>query len=123
MTNGVIRVALERDVGKGSRHPHVERIMQKQIRQAGAYHPSLRSSRRARHDAAVLHLHRVLQPALDVEQHSRTVRMMTNRLERVVHAPRLSCKKAGQARIFTPNGELSGEIPIDKSPGTTLTIE
>src|SRR3981189_3576708 len=81
MTNGVIRVALERDVRTPSRHPHVERIMQKQIRQDGAYDPSLRRSRHARHDAAVLHLHRSLQPALDVEQHPRTARMTTNRLE------------------------------------------
>src|SRR2546430_17722448 len=43
MTIGVIRVALERDVRTGSRHPHVERIMQKQIRQDGAYDPSLRT--------------------------------------------------------------------------------
>src|ERR1700747_3326872 len=67
MTNGVIRVALERDVRTPSRHPHVERIMQKQIRQDGAYDPSLRRSRHSRHDAAILHLHRSLQPALDVE--------------------------------------------------------
>jgi hypothetical protein len=33
----IIRVALERDVRTPSRHPHVERIMQKQIRQDGAY--------------------------------------------------------------------------------------
>src|SRR6201987_1304880 len=75
MTNGVIRVALERDVRTPSRHPHVERIMQKQIRQDGAYDPSLRRSRHSRHDAAILHLHRSLQPALDVEQHPRSVRM------------------------------------------------
>src|SRR5271168_4629388 len=55
--------------------------MQEQIRQDGAYDPSLRSSRRARHDAAVLHLHRSLQPALDVEQHPGLVRMTTDRPE------------------------------------------
>src|SRR6202007_2550849 len=82
MTNGVIRVALERDVRTPSRHPHVERIMQKQIRQDGAYDPSLRRSRHSRHDAAILHLHRSLQPALDVEQHPRSVRMTTDRPER-----------------------------------------
>src|SRR6201982_221342 len=42
---------------------------------------SLRRSRCARHDTAVLHMHRRLQPALDVEQHPRAVRMMTDRLE------------------------------------------
>ena len=36
MTNGVVRVTLERDVRIGSHHPHIERIVQKQIRQDGA---------------------------------------------------------------------------------------
>src|SRR5713226_10375761 len=81
MTNGVIRVALERDVRKSSRHPYVERIMQKQIRQDGAYDPSLRSSRHSRHDVAIFQLDRGLQPAFDVEQHPRAVRMMTDRRE------------------------------------------
>src|SRR5471030_515741 len=81
MTNGVIRVALEQDVRTGSRHPHVERIMQKQIRQGGAYDPALRSSRDSRHDAAILQLDRSLQPALDIEQHPRLVRMTTDRPE------------------------------------------
>src|SRR6202022_1746669 len=47
----------------------------------GSGDPSLRSSRRARHNAAVLHLHRRLQPAFDIEQHPRAVRMLTDRLE------------------------------------------
>jgi len=34
---------------------------------SGRHYTSLRSSRRARHDAAVLHLHRNLQPAFDIE--------------------------------------------------------
>src|SRR5882757_10941277 len=63
MTNDVIRVALERDVRTGSRHPHVERIMQKQIRQGGAYDSALRSSRHSR------------------QQHPRLVRMTTDRPE------------------------------------------
>ena len=46
-----------------------------------SHHPALRRSRRARHETAVLHLHRRLQPALDVEQRPRTVRMMTDGLE------------------------------------------
>ena len=48
---------------------------------SGSEHPSLRRPRHARHDVAVLHLHRRLQPALDVQQHPRTVRMMTDGLE------------------------------------------
>src|ERR1700683_1376011 len=81
MTNGVIRVALERDVRIGSLHPHIECIMQKQIRQDGTDTPALRSSRCPQHDAAILQLNRSLQPALDVEQNPRTARMMTNCLE------------------------------------------
>jgi site-specific DNA recombinase len=48
---------------------------------SGRTHPALRRPRRARHDAAVLHLHGRLQPALDVEQNPATVRMMPDRLE------------------------------------------
>src|SRR5208282_1304912 len=73
--------ALEWDVRIGSRHPRVERVMQEQVRQDGAYDPALRSSRGARHDAAVLHLHRSLQPALDVEQHPGAIGMTTDRPE------------------------------------------
>src|SRR5262249_12019506 len=76
-----VRVPLERNVRIVSRHPRVERIVQEQVCKERADDPTLRSSRCARHDAAVLHLHRRLQPALDVEQHPRAVRMMTNRLE------------------------------------------
>src|SRR5215467_8506418 len=64
-----------------SRHPRVERIVQEQVCKERADDPTLRRSGCARHDAAVLHLHRRLQPALDVEQHPRAVRMMTDRLE------------------------------------------
>src|SRR6266480_1811166 len=81
MTNGVIRIALERNARIGSLHPHIERVMQKQIRQDGTYDPSLRSSRHSWHDAAILQLDRSLQPALDIEQHPRLVRMTTDRPE------------------------------------------
>ena len=81
VTDGIVRITLERDVRELPRHPHIERIVQKQVRQKRRDDPTLRRPGRARHDAAVLHLHRSLQPALDVEQHPRTVRMTTNRLE------------------------------------------
>src|SRR5262249_9292974 len=55
--------------------------MQEQVCKERADDPTLRRSRGARHDAAILHLHRRLQPALDVEPHPRAVRMMTDRLE------------------------------------------
>src|SRR5277367_5283340 len=63
VTNGIVRVSLEWDVRISSRHPHVERVVQEQIRQQWTYHPTLRRSRRPRHDAAVLHLYGRLQPA------------------------------------------------------------
>src|SRR5215510_16188848 len=55
--------------------------MQEQIRQQGTDNSSLGRSRRARDDASVLHLHRRLQPAFDVEQYPRTIRMMTDCFE------------------------------------------
>src|ERR1700704_284215 len=81
VTNDIVRVPLEWDMRKGPHHPHVERVMQEQICQGGTDDPSLRRSRHSRHDAAILHLHGSLQPALDIEQHPQTVRVMTNRLE------------------------------------------
>src|ERR1700719_4533690 len=48
---------------------------------SGSENPALRRSCCPRHDTAVLHLHRSLQPALDVEQHPPTVRMMPDRLK------------------------------------------
>src|SRR5215831_6627029 len=71
----------KRNVRIASRHPRVKRIVQEQVCKERADDPTLRRSRCARHDAAVLHLHRRLQPALDVEPHPRAVRMMTDRLE------------------------------------------
>src|SRR5580704_2870203 len=46
-----------------------------------SHDPTLRRSRCPRHDAAVLHLHRRLQPALDVEQNPWTIRMKTDCFE------------------------------------------
>ena len=66
MTNGVICVALERDVWIGSLHPHIERIMQNRFaKKWDLDNPALRSSCCSQHDAAVLHVHRrSIQPAL-----------------------------------------------------------
>src|SRR5918993_435194 len=81
VADDVVRVALEQDGGKAPRHPDVEHIVQEQVRQEGADHPALRRACRARDDAPILHLDRSLQPALDVKQHPRAVRMVTDRLE------------------------------------------
>src|SRR2546426_439632 len=66
---------------KAPSHPHVEGVVQEQVSQERAYHPTLRRPRSSRHNATILHLHRSLQPALDVEQHPPTVRMTTDCLE------------------------------------------
>src|SRR5947199_344303 len=81
VADDIVRVPLEPDVGKAPSHPHVEDVVQKQIREAGTYHPTLRSSRCARHDATVLQLCRRLQPALDVEKHPAAVSMFADRLQ------------------------------------------
>jgi hypothetical protein len=44
MADDVVRVSLERDGGEAPRHPHVENIVQEQICQNGADHPTLRRS-------------------------------------------------------------------------------
>src|SRR5919201_3459749 len=78
VTDDVVRVPLEWDARKRPRHPRIERVMQEQVRQQGRDPPTLRRSRRARHDATVLHLHWRLQPALYVEQRPRAVRMLAD---------------------------------------------
>src|SRR5215470_7296072 len=55
--------------------------MQEKIRQEGTNYSSLRSSCSARDDATILHLHRRLQPAFDVEQNPSAIRMFADRLE------------------------------------------
>ena len=55
--------------------------MQEQVRQERRDDPSLRRSGRARHDAAGLHLHRRLQPTLNIKQYPWAIRMLTDRLE------------------------------------------
>src|SRR6267378_3725918 len=81
MADEVVRISFEWDAGKVPHHPHVEGVVQEQIREARAYHPTLRSSRRTRYDAAILHLYRSLQPALDVEARPRAIRMFTDRFQ------------------------------------------
>jgi site-specific DNA recombinase len=48
---------------------------------SGRHYSSLRRPRHARNDAAILHLHRRLQPAFDVEQNPTAIRMLADRLE------------------------------------------
>src|SRR6516165_4128761 len=81
VTDDIVHIPLERDVRVGPRHPPVERIVQKQVCQQGTDDPTLWRSCLAWDDAAILHLHRRLQPAIDVEQHPWAVRMMADRFE------------------------------------------
>src|SRR5947207_2662144 len=81
VTDDVVRVSLERNVRISPRHPYVERVVQEQVRQQGTDDSTLWRSRRAWDDAPILHLHRRLQPAFDIEQHPRAVRVMTDRFE------------------------------------------
>src|SRR5215831_7518936 len=82
VADGIVRVPFERDAGKVPRHPHVEGVVQEQIREARTDNPTLRSSCRTRINAAILHLYWSLQPALDVENHPRAIRMLMDRLGR-----------------------------------------
>ena len=81
MTDDIVRVALERDGGIIPCHPRIEDVMQEQVCQERADDPALWRSRLPRNDATILHLNRHLQPALDVEPHPSTVRMMAKRSE------------------------------------------
>src|SRR5271165_2294730 len=55
VADNVVRVSLERDGGETPRHPPVKSIVQEQIGQDGADHPTLRRPCRTRDDATVLH--------------------------------------------------------------------
>src|SRR4051794_22166652 len=66
VTDRIIRVPLEWDVRMVPAHPHIERVVEKEIRQQGTYHAPLRRSSFADDHATVRHLHGRLQPSLDV---------------------------------------------------------
>jgi hypothetical protein len=66
VTNPIIGIPLEGNPRIPPLHPHIERIMQKEIRKQGTDHPSLRSPFLPMNQAAILQLHRGLQPSLDV---------------------------------------------------------
>src|SRR5215472_6906773 len=44
VADGIVGVPFEWDAGKVPRHPHVKGIVQEEIREAGTYNPTLRSS-------------------------------------------------------------------------------
>src|SRR5215469_6102560 len=81
VADDVVGVSLERDGGETSPHPPVKSIVQEQISQDGADHPSLRCPCPTRDDAAVLHFDGSFEPALNIEKHPRAIRMVANCLE------------------------------------------
>src|SRR5690349_6585370 len=67
----IIGIALEGDARMVPPHPHVERVMEKEIRQEGTDDPALRRSSFPADEAAVRHLNGRSQPSFEVEQHPR----------------------------------------------------
>jgi hypothetical protein len=66
VTNPIIGIPLERNPRIPPLHPHIERIMQKEIRKQGADHSSLRRPFIPMYQAAIIQLHRGLQPSFDL---------------------------------------------------------
>jgi hypothetical protein len=60
-------------------HPDVERVMQKEIRQDRAYHPTLWRSSLPLDEAPILHLYGCLQPTFDVQKHPWAIRVFADR--------------------------------------------
>ena len=79
VANRIVGIALERDGGMIPRHPDVEGIMQEQVRQDRADHPTLWRSSLPDDEAALRRLRRCLQPSLDVHQHPRAVGVLAHR--------------------------------------------
>ncbi len=75
----IIGIALEGNARMVPTHPHVERVMEKEIRQEGTDDPALRRSSFPADEAAIRHLNGRSQPSFEVEQHPRAVRMLAHR--------------------------------------------
>src|SRR5271165_4756568 len=63
----IIGIALEGDARMVPTHPHVERVMEKEIRQEGTDDPALRRSSFSADEAAICHLNRRSQPSFEVK--------------------------------------------------------
>ena len=75
----IIGIAAPGHAWKGSTHPDIKRIMQKQVCENGADHCALRCTLGAFHQCPVRKLQRRLQPALNVEPHPFLLRMFLDR--------------------------------------------
>ena len=60
-------------------HPHVERVVEKEIGQERTDDPALRRSPFPADEAAIRHLNGRSQPSFEVKQHPRAVRMLAHR--------------------------------------------
>jgi hypothetical protein len=72
-------ITLERDGRMVPLHPDVERVMQKEIRQDRAYHPTLWRSSLPLDEAPILHLYGCLQPTFDVQKHPWAIPVFADR--------------------------------------------
>ncbi len=129
MANSIIGIALERDVRMVPLHPHVERIVEKEVSQDRANHPTLRRPSVSADKAPVRHLHRRFQPSLDVHQHPRAIRVLAHRpheqirVYAVEEGPDIKIKNPGMAPTSLPrhtdriecrfSGPVSVGIPVE----------
>ncbi len=79
MADCIIGIAFERNARKHPTHPRIEGVMQKKICQQRAYHSTLRCSGFPFLDSPIGHLHRSLQPSLDVQQDPGLLTMLPKR--------------------------------------------
>ena len=79
MANHIIGKPFERDVRVVLPHPHIERIVQEEIRQERADYSSLWGPLLPTALSAVSHLNRRSQPPFDIEHHPFTVGMFPYR--------------------------------------------
>src|ERR1700674_492132 len=117
MADEVVRISFEWDAWKVPHHPHVEGVVQEQIGEARAYHPTLRSSRRTRYDAAILHLYRSLQPAARCRGAPKGNPYVYGPLSGAV--PNRCCRSSSERRRLAPSRTASsagGSPGLHQSP-------
>lgn len=85
MADRIVGIPFERNGRMVPRHPNIERVMQKEIRQDWADNPALGRASFPRNEASIRHLHGRLQPSFDVEKHPRTVRVFADRTHQQVY--------------------------------------
>jgi hypothetical protein len=100
MADRIVGIPFERNGRMVPRHPNIERVMQKEIRQDWADNPALWRASFPRNEASIRHLHGRLQPSFDVEKHPRTVRVFADRTHQQIGID--SIKEALDVEIQNP---------------------